>query len=218
MGFLQNLETVLPELAKSLNSLSLSLNFGTFTVSFAAYILMALGLYTIAKKRNINHPWLAFIPVADLWLLGCISDQYHYVTKGEERKRRKRMLGLAITELVLSLILIVLIVICAVGVFAAVSSGNAPALGASVIVVAVVLLLCMVFFVGLLVVSIVLLVQQCYALYDLFCSCETQNRTLYSVLGIVGACLGISILPAILVFICREKEEGMPPRIVEPAE
>jgi hypothetical protein len=37
-------------------------------------------------------------------------------------------------------------------------------------------------------------------------------------LGIVGACLGISILPAILVFICREKEEGMPPRIVEPAE
>lgn len=215
MGFSQNWEAVLPELAKSLNTLSLSLNLGTFTVSFAAYILMALGLYTIAKRRNINHPWLAFIPVADLWLLGCISDQYHYVTKGQERKRRKRMLGLAITELIATPVLVFLIVISAVGLFAAASSGNAPSMGASLIVLAVMMLLCMVLLVALLVVSIVLLVQQCYALYDLFCSCETRNRTLYSVLSIVGICLGISLFAAVCVFICREKEEGMPPRIVD---
>jgi hypothetical protein len=32
-------------------------------------------MYTIAKRRQINHPWMAWVPVVDMYLLGCISDQ-----------------------------------------------------------------------------------------------------------------------------------------------
>ena len=215
MEFAQTWEAALPELVNSLGRLRLVFNVGTFPVAAAAYVLMALGLYTIAKKRNIKNPWLAWIPVADLWLLGCISDQYRYVTKGEERKRRKGMLTLGIIQLVTAPILVFMAVICIVGLFAAVMSGDLSALGAGVLALAVPVLLCVVFSAGLLVISIVLLVQRCCALYDLFCSCETRNKTLYSVLSIVGTCLGIGILSAVCVFLCREKEEGMPPRIVD---
>ena len=47
-----------------------------FGLSIAAYVLQALGLYTIAKRRGISNPWLAWVPVAWVWVLGSISDQF----------------------------------------------------------------------------------------------------------------------------------------------
>ena len=29
----------------------------------AAYVLRALGLYNIAKRRGINHAWMSWVPV-----------------------------------------------------------------------------------------------------------------------------------------------------------
>ena len=40
------------------------------------YVLQSLGLYTIAERRGIRNPWLAWVPVANMWVLGSISDQY----------------------------------------------------------------------------------------------------------------------------------------------
>ncbi len=31
----------------------------TTLIGIATYVLSALGLYTIAKRRGLNHPWLA---------------------------------------------------------------------------------------------------------------------------------------------------------------
>ena len=218
MGYVQNWETMLPELLASLKNVAISLNIGSFSVTAAAYILMALGLYAIAKKRDLKNPWLAWIPVADLWLLGCISDQYRYVTKGQERNRRKVMLGLAIAELATTPVVTVLLGVGVIGLIATVFSGSLAATGTGIIAMLVVLVLCLLLFLGLAVVSVVLQVHRCCALYDLFCSCESKHKTLYSVLSIVASCLGIHLVPAILVFICREKEEGMPPRIVDQVQ
>ena len=217
MASLQSLETLLPELLRNLGNLSFTWNFGTFGFSLAAYIFMALGLYTIAKKRNLKNPWLAWIPVADLWLLGSISDQYHYVTKGQERKRRKRLLGLYIAQLILSSVTVFLTVVCVLGLIGMGLFNNMEALAGGLIIMVAMALLLALLAIALMVVAIILLVQRCYALYDLFCSCEVQNKSLYSTLAILGTCLGFSLLPAVLVFICREKEEGMPPRIVDIA-
>ena len=41
----------------------------------ALYVLRALGLYSIAKRRGINHPWMSWVPVLDLWVLGCVSGE-----------------------------------------------------------------------------------------------------------------------------------------------
>lgn len=39
-------------------------------IGIALYILSALGLYTMAKRRNMEYAWLAWIPVAQLYILG----------------------------------------------------------------------------------------------------------------------------------------------------
>lgn len=50
---------------------------GLFIVSFCiliGYIFKAIGFYTIAKRRGINNPWLAFIPLAQEYIMGDIYD------------------------------------------------------------------------------------------------------------------------------------------------
>ena len=70
------------------DALSSGLLFGVFSgvpttlIGIATYVLSALGLYTIAKRRGLNHPWLAWIPVASAWIVGSLSDQYRYVVNG----------------------------------------------------------------------------------------------------------------------------------------
>ncbi|MGN5651039.1 hypothetical protein [Bacillus sp. Brlt_9] len=39
-------------------------------LSSLAYILTSLGLMTLAKNAGIKNPWLAWIPIANLWIWG----------------------------------------------------------------------------------------------------------------------------------------------------
>ena len=36
------------------------------------YFLFAIGLYGLAKKANLENPWVAFIPIAQLYTLGML--------------------------------------------------------------------------------------------------------------------------------------------------
>ena len=78
----------------------------TTLIGIATYVLSALGLYTIAKRRGLNHPWLAWIPVASAWIVGSLSDQYRYVVNGENKSKRKVLLTLNIITTVLSLVMV----------------------------------------------------------------------------------------------------------------
>ena len=49
--------------------------FAAWGIGIGAYVLWSLGVYTIAKRRGIRKPWLSWIPVGNLWILGSISDQ-----------------------------------------------------------------------------------------------------------------------------------------------
>ena len=60
------------------------------------YVLHSLGIYTIAKKRGIATPFLAWIPVANIWILGSIADQYDEAVKGVKKKSRILLLVLEI--------------------------------------------------------------------------------------------------------------------------
>lgn len=90
--------------------------------SIAVYVLTALALYTIAKRRGLNKPWLAWIPVVSCWILGSLSDQYRYVVKGENKTKRKSLLTLSILTTALSaavvvcaIVMVVQVVVGAVG-------------------------------------------------------------------------------------------------------
>ena len=53
--------------------------FAIFAFAFAivSYVFESLAWYKIAKKRNINNPWLAWIPYAGGFLIGKIGDYYY---------------------------------------------------------------------------------------------------------------------------------------------
>ena len=72
-----------------------------FVVSIAIYVLQALGLYTIANRRGIQNPWLAWIPLGAVWILGSIHDDY-MARRGQKKKLRVAILALYIAIVVLS--------------------------------------------------------------------------------------------------------------------
>ena len=88
----------------------LSLNFTTSGLGVIVYVLQALALYTIAKRRGIKKPWMAWIPLVNVWILGSISDQYQYVVKRQVKNKRKVLLGLNIAMAALIVLLIVAII------------------------------------------------------------------------------------------------------------
>lgn len=54
-------------------------------------ILTALALWRTARWFCVRRPWLALIPVADLWVLGSLGDAYHRRARGKEKKMRRNL-------------------------------------------------------------------------------------------------------------------------------
>ena len=60
-------------------------------------VLTALALWRTARWRGIVRPWLALIPIADLWVLGTLSDRNgkHAPGKGTRMGRNLPIAGAA---------------------------------------------------------------------------------------------------------------------------
>lgn len=170
-------------------------------LNIASYVLTALALYTIAKNRGIGKPWLAWLPVVDVWLIGSISDQYRYVVKGEVRSKRKVLLVLRIVMAAL----ILAIIACAIASGVAIVMGGPGEMGALVLIISSMALL-------LSGVSIAFAVVFFMALYDVYTSMDPDTSALFLVLSIL-----IPVTKPFFLFFCRNKESGMPPRRPEPA-
>lgn len=174
--------------------------------SVAAYVLQSLGVHTIAKRRGINRPWLAWIPVGNLWTLGCISDQYQYVAQGKVKNKRKILLGLYIGYLAVYAVYMVAYVLTMVGPMVAEISGSSDAM-ASVGLSMGGMLLMMLVAVAMMGVAITMAVFQYMALYDLYRSCDPDHSVLFLVLDIV-----VGVTMPFFIFFSRNKDLGMPPR------
>lgn len=205
----------------------LSMNFTTGGVTVLVYILKALALYTIAKRRNIKKPWLAWIPVVNVWILGSVSDQYQYVVKRQVKNKRKVLLGLNIAMAAIgSVVLIAAVWLFAVLLLMIISvptMSDPETLVSNLMYYAgtnVVLLnligLAGILAIPLAVVSVIQTVFFYMALYDVFRSCEPKNSTLYLVLSLVGNVV-VEGAYCIFLMLCKDKDLGMPPRKTEPA-
>ena len=160
-----------------------------------SYVLRSIGLYSIAKRRGIHNPWLAWIPIGDQWIIGSISDQYQYVAKGKIRNRRKVLLGLSIGTYAAAIIMIVAEIVMTIALLDTSLAAIAPALVVGVLGLA------------LLGASITMLVFFYIALHDMYQSCHPENAVMFLVLGIF-----MSFLQPFFIFACRKKDLGMPPR------
>ena len=176
--------------------------FGTFyalMIGFAvvAYILTGKSLSAIARRRGIEKPWLAWVPVGCDWLLGCISDQYRYVTFGEESNRRSKLLKM---NIFLMAIAVVILTLCGV-------IGAIAALGGSDDAILVVALFMMALAYGMIPVAVVYSINYYKSMFDLFRSCDPDKSLVYLLVSIFAS----YPLPFFL-YSCRNKDLGMPPR------
>ena len=168
--------------------------------SIAAYILTAMAIYTISRRRGLTNAWLAWIPVANVWLLGSLSDQYQYVVKGQDKTKRKWLLILNILKAVLLTMIMILAVVAAGSLFA---NQLSEIMGLVVALLGLVLPLCAV--------TITLCVIRYMALYDIYRSVDPGNAVLYLVLSIL-----FGPTEPFFLFFNREKDQGMPPRKKQP--
>ena len=191
----------------ALENVTITGNFGGI-VAIASYVFCALALYTIAQRREIKKAWLAWVPVLNVWILGSISDQYRYVVKGEIRSRRKVLLTLNIINFILGWVavikMIVTIVMLAIG---RIDLNNEMEVIRQVLISAA-------FFIPGAILGIVSLIFRIIALYDVYTSCDPANNVLYLVLSLIP---GINqVTQPLFLFLCRDKDEGMPPRRQSP--
>ncbi len=174
-------------------------------LGLAGYVLTAIALYTVAQRRGLNRPWLAWIPVVNCWIVGSLSDQYRYVVKGQIKSKRKVLLILNILTLVVSVAMGVVAIVMAVNTVGGIMGGASESqmleaiLGPAVGLLGLCLPLA-----GL---AIAFAVIRFMALYDIYRSMDPVNSVLYLVLSIL-----FGITEPFFLFFNRNKDLGMPPR------
>lgn len=207
------------EILNFLEEIGLGADLTSSAIGILTYVLQALALYTIADRRGIKNPWLAWVPVASVWILGSISDQYRYVTKREVKNMRKVLLGLNIATSVFALIFFVILIGVAAEFVLSSSdfvTGILPGSNTSDIDK---LLEAVTDNIGILLGSCFALIGfgiasaicSWIAMYDLFLSCEPANATVYMVISVVGGFV-VNGIQCIFLMLCRNKDLGMPPR------
>lgn len=178
-------------------------------INLAVYIVTSLALYTLANRRGIKNPWLAWIPLGNMWILGAIADDYQLKAKGQKKARRKVLLGTSIATSVIAVIAAVLSVVMVALIMAGVLSGmdvESPELPDEMILtISMVAIATLLFSLPLLVLGIIQAVFSYIALYDLYRSCDPGNAVLYLVLSIF-----INITQPVFLMLCRTKDKGMP--------
>ena len=178
-----------------------------------AFVLQGWAMFTIARRRGIPLPWLAWVPIGDYWMLGAISD--HYQKQSCCKKKYKRI-WLAILRVLPHILLVVMVVYIFVGLFTGLIAmeprpeGAPPEsefmLGVQMIVLIGLLLILALMGIAALVQKIVFYMALC----DLFRSCEPERSTLYLILSI-AASLVIPGGYCIFALLCKNKDFGMLP-------
>ena len=181
----------------------------SFLLNVAAYVLTALALYTVANRRGLNNPWLAWIPVANTWLVGSISAQYRYVVKGENRSKRKILLTLRILATACGIAMFCLGIVVAVNVISgAIRQISEDQLFGQIMGPIIGFLGVCVPMAGI---TIAYIVIRFMAVYDIYTSMDPGNSVVFLVLSIL-----FPVTEPFFLFFNRNKDGGMPPRKQQP--
>lgn len=182
-----------PELLAMITSILVTVLAVVGILSIVMYIFSSLGFYTLAKRRGIRAPGLAWIPIGGTqWILGSLSDQYASLTGAKLRCSRHILLW---GELVLTAAAIPLLVF-AIQLLTATLAGQDVTMQLMQLNGVQTLLN---------LASIALSVMFYIALYKVYKSCDPKHAVLFLVLSII-----FNITLPFFVFACRNKDLGMP--------
>lgn len=182
-----------PELLAMITSILVTVLAVVGILSIVMYIFSSLGFYTLAKRRGIRAPGLAWIPIGGTqWILGSLSDQYASLTGAKLRCSRHILLW---GELVLTAAAIPLLVF-AIQLLTATLAGQDVTMQLMQLNGVQTLLN---------LASIALSVMFYIALYKVYKSCDPKHAVLFLVLSII-----FNVTMPFFVFACRNKDLGMP--------
>lgn len=156
------------------------------------YVLQAVSLQLLAKRRNIRGSWLAWLPFGNVWLLGTIGDRFQLAKTGCRTKRAASLLTLTILTVAFALIS----GIC-LGATGAYLSGHSLEAGS-----ALVMALGTLFLIAAMAVAIALRITDLVACHTLYRSCKPDAAAAFVVLSIFF----FFLKPFFLLASCRHDE------------
>ena len=150
----------------------------TLGIAVASYVISSSSLYTIAKRRKISGAGLAWLPIANFWLVGKVAD--HYDEKnGIQRKWRAVLLTLAL------IFYLGYIVIYAIMFVAIIGSAANIAMGASASSLVGTLIFVYVGLIGIMMAGIALTACNYICLYKIFESTRPEKAVKYMLISIL---------------------------------
>lgn len=172
-------------------------------IAVVMYVFQSLGLYTIAKRRNISNYGLAWVPVVNMWIIGRLADQYDDARNGKNMKLRHVLLWVYIALYLIYIIFAVILFSWSFEIAGAamIFGGDLPMdmLTSSMGTFAGVGILSTV----VSILSIVGVVFYFMALYRIYRSCSPKSSTVLTVLSIL-----FSVIIPFALFSLRNKDLG----------
>ena len=166
----------------------------------ASYVLQALGLYTLADRRRLPNPWMAWVPYANYWLIGGIVDDYE-ATRGIKRKWRVVLLVLTLIVFASVILMYVFMFVFLFGTVMTVTSGT-PYMDDEAVVASVLSTVLPMYLFMIPMVLAAQALQFCYmiCIYKIYESTVPEKAVKYLLLGLL-----VPMAQSICLFKCRKK-------------
>lgn len=171
------------------------------------YVFESIAFYTLAKRRGIQYPGLAWVPVANMWIIGSLADDYMNVTELRKTKSRYLLLSLEAVSAVISILATVMSLGFVLEMIREIFNEQSYEVGGYILGSLSLLGMSCILWVLVIVRSVFLYI----ALYRIFKSCQPGNAVLYLLLAIF-----VSVSLPFILFAIRNKDEGMFQAYVNP--
>lgn len=179
----------------------------------AQFVIEAISLHAVAKRRGIRMAWLSWLPIGNRYILGCISDHYQQVRYGKSKILRFILPFGPIAQSVVSTgfvlgyyVIAILLILFGSVLNGAITAMGLPSWGNIAMLFAVLLVYALLFAMALFVsvVSTAVVIVDNLAVFDLFASANTESAPLYLLLS-----LFVSFARPVLMFLSKNKDFGM---------
>lgn len=164
-------------------------------LGIVGYVLTAISLYQIGKRRRIRNYGLAWVPIGNLWVINAIGDQYQEIRTGQRQYLRRWAMGLIGGFVLLWLLGMVMAFSAVVKAFTyrdTLTPGEIMSLGSSAMLMILAILLMLAAWTAAMVLTYI-------SLYRLYRSTRPQSAVVFLVLSIV-----IPVTAPFFLFACRK--------------
>lgn len=181
------------------------------------YFMEGAAMYKIARRRGLENPWRAWVPILNSWLRGSIADQYQFLTCGRQTKRKNQLMNTKIIQQAYGvagwLCYVVAVVAMTFGSYEIFPEYDWTDIYMAALGLGILAML------AKKIPTIILMVHTYIASYDLFASSKPKKENLFLVLSIL-----FPVTLPFFIFFCRKSDAGLPvqgtemPAATVPAE